>query len=119
MNLLSRRLTFALLCACWVTPLASADDWRPLQCDPAAAMGAWSCASTACHGGGELSRRTSGGELERWRNADPHARSTSTIESAAFAKILLRLGIIAKIGEGNGPGQRFEDLATSDDKPDD
>jgi hypothetical protein len=92
--------------------LASADDWRPLECDPAAALGAWSCAATACHGGGELSRRTSGGELERWRNADPHARSTSTIESDAFARILLRLGIITKIGAGKGPGQRFDDVAT-------
>lgn len=128
MNLLFRRSTFALLVACCVTSLASADDWRPLQCDPSAALGAWSCASTACHGGGEKSRRTSGGELERWRNADPHARATSTIESEAFAKILLRLGIITKIGANKGPGQRFEDLrmsasagtdpATDDDQPD-
>jgi hypothetical protein len=119
MNPISRQLTFVLLFACGAAPSAIADDWRPLKCDPSAALGAWSCAATACHGGSELSRRTSGGELERWRNADPHARSSTTIESDAFARILLRLGIITKIGAAKGPGQRFEDLAPNKDNAED
>lgn len=99
------------------TSIARGDHWRSLECEPSAALGAWSCAATACHGGGELSRRTSGGELERWRNADPHARASSTIESDAFAKILLKLGIITKISDAKAPGQRLADLAGSADDP--
>lgn len=109
-------IVIALLGVCATAPSARSDDWGSLECDPSAALGAWSCAATACHGGGELSRRTSGGELERWRNADPHARSTSTMESDAFAQILLRLGIITRIGAEKGPGQRFQDLTTNADQ---
>jgi hypothetical protein len=97
--------------------VAFADDWRPLECNPGATLGAWSCAATSCHGGSERSRRTSGGELERWRNADPHARAGNTIEGAKFADILLRVGIISKVGDAKGPGQRFDDLAKDKDDP--
>src|SRR5436190_7522260 len=106
MTLVSRPFALALLICAAAAPLARSDDWRSLDCDPSAALGSWSCAATACHGGGELSRRISGGELERWRNSDPHARAVSTIESDAFSRILLRLGIVTKTVGEKGPGQR-------------
>lgn len=103
-----------LLAAAWTAPGLRADDWRGLQCDGSQSVGAFSCAATACHGGSERSRRTSGGELERWRNADPHARALSTIESHRFAGILLKLGIISKVSQDRGPGRRYNELAADD-----
>ena len=77
----------ALLIASVAAP-CQGDQWRTLDCDRSAVLGALSCGATACHGGGELSRRTSGGELERWRSADPHANAGGLIEGKAFADIL-------------------------------
>lgn len=109
------RLWFALtLLGAIASPAVRGDDWRSLQCDPGQSLGAWSCAATACHGGGERSRRTSGGELERWRNADPHAAALSTIESDAFAAILHKLGIVSQVSQASGPGQRYKDLVADD-----
>lgn len=90
----------------WLAPgLLSANDWRSLECDPSAELGSWSCAATACHGGSGEQRR-SGGELELWRNSDPHASAGSLIETPAFAEILLRLNVITALGDDTRPGKR-------------
>ena len=83
----------------------AANDWRSLECDPSAELGSWSCAATACHGGSGEQRR-SGGELEIWRNSDPHASAGSLIETSAFAEILLRLNIVTALGTDTRPGKR-------------
>ena len=73
---------------------ATEPAWQTLVNDAHAQTGVWSCASTACHGGLKAERRaprTTGGELEIWLSADPHARASSILAGEAFEKILVRL----------------------------